>query len=136
MKENNNEGAISYSNERNNLRQFNNMKKENNNNEIINKNRNYNNILNNNNYEKISEINRQLNHKSLKNINNIPQNLFFDNKNVIKNLYLDSNEINLKNKFFNIENKNKIDNINRKYCQIEKEDINKKIINRLNNKQS
>jgi hypothetical protein len=39
MKENNNEGAISYSNERNNLRQFNSMKKENNNNEIINTNR-------------------------------------------------------------------------------------------------
>ncbi len=86
---------------------------------------------NNNNYENINQIYMQLKNKSFNHNKNL-SNIKTSNDNLIKNEYLDTIEMNLKNKFSNLENGNKNESINlKKYSQLEKEEITKRIIDRL-----
>jgi hypothetical protein len=73
----------------------------------------------------------QLKNKSFNHNKNLCQ-IKTNNDNLIKNEYLDTIEMNLKNKFSNLENENKKESINlKKYSQLEKEEITKRIIDRL-----
>ena len=73
----------------------------------------------------------QLKNKSFNHNKNL-SNIKTSNDNLIKNEYLDTIEMNLKNKFSNLENGNKNESINlKKYSQLEKEEITKRIIDRL-----
>jgi len=86
---------------------------------------------NNNNYENINQIYMQLKNKSFNHNKNL-SNIKTSNDNLIKNEYLDTIEMNLKNKFSNLENGNKNESINlKKYSQLEKQEITKRIIDRL-----
>ena len=96
-------------------------------NKVNNKESNYKNT----NYENINHIYMQLKNKSFNHNKNLCQ-IKTNNDNLIKNEYLDTIEMNLKNKFSNLENENKKESINlKKYSQLEKEEITKRIIDRL-----
>lgn len=82
----------------------------------------------NNNYENINQIYMQLKKKSFHNHNNICN---IQTNNDIKNEYLDTIEMKLKNKLSNLENENKNSIHLKKYSQLEKEEITKRIIDRL-----
>ena len=82
----------------------------------------------NNNYENINQIYMQLKKKSFHNHNNICN---IQTNNDIKNEYLDTIEMKLKNKLSNLEDENKNSIHLKKYSQLEKEEITKRIIDRL-----